>query len=488
MKKALAVLLIVAAFLLLAPGAFGWLAQRDADARINRALDQVSFITLAEHRYHRGWFNSDETITVELFKGLPLAAAAAAPGGETMKPLRITVHNSIHHGPFPAFSGIGIARIDSEFVPPAGSKPAAATTALGSLSIQTSLGFLGGATTEVRHAAIPATDVGEGWHAAADALDFTFREGRHADSMDVEGKAPHMLLTHDDGSRIEITGLQASVHSTRALRSLYVGNSEFVLGEFDARLPNAASRQQNAAAAPDPNDPSAAGAGAGDFTLRALKANGHSEAVGGFLNGSGTITAMYAGVGAGHVQGLKIDGGVEHFQLDAFERLTDGLRKIQRDHPASPAEQAPAMQQLWNSAGVPLVTNDPAIVIRTLQFATAGGFATLSGSVRVHGATEADFKPAVNVGSLLKKLAVDFDVAVDQPLLERLANPKPPAGAPAAKPTGPSQLQALLAQGYLIDDHGRLRTKIVFADGKLTLNDKPFTPGRAAVPAAAGHP
>jgi uncharacterized protein YdgA (DUF945 family) len=255
-----------------------------------------------------------------------------------------------------------------------------------------------------------------------------------------------------------------------------------VLGELDVRFPHGRGEEPTAAAAPDPNDPSAAGAGAGDFSLRALKVTGKSEAAGDYFSGGGTISAMYAGAGANHVQGLKVDAGFEHLQLDAFERLTAGMRKMQREHAGKPAEQGPELQQLWASAGVPLLVNDPAIVVRNFQFASAGGFAMLSGSLRIRGATDGDFRPALNVASLTGKVTADFDIAIDAPLAERLLAPKPAAGAATTRPAGPPPLQALLTQGYLIDDHGRLRSKLHFANGELTLNGKPFTPGRPAAP------
>ena len=197
------------------------------------------------------------------------------------------------------------------------------------------------------------------------------------------------------------------------------------------------------------------------------------------------MSAMYAGAGGYHVQGLKIDAGFEHLQLDALERLTAGIRKIQREHPGRPAEQAPELKQLWESAGVPLLVGDPVVVVRNLQFAGPGGFATLSGSLGIRGATDGDFKPALNMAALTGKVTADIDIAVDEALAERLMAPKPVAGAATTRPAGPPPLQSLITQGYLIDDHGRLRSKLHFANGELTLNGKPYTPNRPAAPGQA---
>ena len=473
MKSAIVWILVAVALAAGAPAAAGWFLARDADARVDELLEKAPFLTVAKHSYHRGWFISDETITFELGKGMPLPPVGAANGG-AREPLQVTVHNTIHHGPVPAFAGIGLARIDTAIVPPPVSQPPApAAEPLPPLTIQTTLGLFGDATTEIRQAQIKDRPLAGDWRVAADAVEFTIHRGRHADTLEIQGKAPHVLLTRDNGVSIELTGLQASIHSKRALRSIYTGDSELTMGDFEIRVPAGDGKATRTADAPAADDPSAAGAGAGDFSLRALRATFHSEAAGEFVNNYGVVTASYAGAGDYHVQGLKVDGGVEHLQMDAFDRVATGMRAIQRAHSGQPSGQGAAIQELWKTDGVDLLVNDPVLVIHDIEAATKDGFVKLSGSARLKGATRADFKPAVDVRALLSKLEIELNIAADEPFAQKLMSAR--GSANGKHPAEPS-LQSLLAQGYLAEANGRVSTSIRFAGGALTVNGKPFGP------------
>jgi uncharacterized protein YdgA (DUF945 family) len=483
MKKVILAILIAAGLVTGTPAALGWFLERDANARIDQLLEEASFLNVAEHSYHRGWFSSDETITLQLISGMPMPPMTASDGAKA--PVRITVHNAIHHGPLPALSGIGLARIDTEFVRPAG-PPATATPkpSLGALTIQTTLGLLGSATTVIRHSVIKEAPLAEGWSLSADAIDFTIRHGRHADTIDVEGKVPHVLARRDDGTRIELTGLQLASHSRRALRSIYTGGGEMTLGDFEFNVPPGEAGATRPAADAGAGGMGDAGAGAGLASLRVLRATFQTATEGAFLNSDFKLSANYAGAGGYHVQGLKVDAGIEHWQIDATERLVEGMRRIQRAHAAQPAAQVPEIQELWKTEGIRLAVNDPGIVLRDFEFATADGFAKLTGSVRLPGATEADFKPTVDFKALLSKLTAELDVSMDARLATKLAAGQPGGPADAKRPPGPPPLQALETQGFVVHDGDRLRSRLVFTDGRLTVNGKPF-PG--APPPGSPH-
>ena len=137
---------------------------------------------------------------------------------------------------------------------------------------------------------------------------------------------------------------------------------------------------------------------------------------------------------------------------------------------------------VMKTAGVALVAHDPVFKMNDLQFAMPQGFAKISGSVSVTGAKESDFTAPVNVAALLAKLHAEFDVAIDDALADKMAQPKPPAAdAPKKGPPPPDPLQLLIDHGFVTREGGKTRTKIVYDGAALTLNGKPFTP-------AALHP
>ncbi len=474
MKNLIVAIIVAVGLATGTPAAVGWFLERDANARVDQALEQASFVTVTEHKYHRGWFRSDETITLQLFNGVPMPPIDANAGDAARKPIEITVHNTIQHGPLPGFAGIGLARISTAFVLPPGVLPApAAQPALGPLTIESTLGFFGGATTTIRHPVIRDALVAEGWHLSADALDFTIKQTRHADTIDVDGKAPHIQLSRDGGPRIEITGLQLAMHSKRALRSIYAGDTDFTIGDFEVTgTPLGAAKKTPVVDKDAPEgelaDP---GIGAGDLSLRAFKAHFKAESSGEFVSSNVLMTSAFAGAGGYHVQGLKLDFAFEHLQMDAFDRLATGMRKIQRAHPGQPRDQLPAILELWKSDGVKILVNDPSFTVRALEFTSPDGFGKLSGGVHLKGATEADFKPRVDTAALLSKLSAELDAQLNERLAAKLLAPK--ADAAQRKPSGPS-LQSLEAQGFLTRDDGRLSSSVRFVNGALTVNGKPF--------------
>lgn len=474
----IAVVVLLAA----APAVTGWLAERGSEERLETLATQLPLAAVTSHTYRRGWLSSEETTTVEFFKGMRLPGAAKMVGTaqpEHSPSFTLTVHSLIQHGPLPGFSSVGLARVESTVSFAVGEgKSDAAPTVITSPKIETVLGFLGGGRTTVSTKSYAQEPLKAGGYVSADPVEVVVNFGRHLDRYDVDWKAPHVLFRDNTGSTFELSGFRLVAHNHRLLRTLYAGDAELSLGTIEI------------SGLPSKDGPISLG-------LKAVRMQTQADGVGEFMNTSMLFTIGAAEAAGKSLQGLKFDFSADHWQADAFERLAAGSRAATFDTGADPKAQAAALLKIWQSAGVALASHDPSFTIRDLEFATSDGGAKLKGSVGIKGATESDFATPIDPRRIIPKVSLDFDITLDETLAAALqaaqqakappAPPPPPAkkGAnptPAAPAVPADPLQPLIERGFVTREDGKLHTRIVFADGAFTVNGKPFPGARPAAP------
>ncbi len=125
------------------------------------------------------------------------------------------------------------------------------------------------------------------------------------------------------------------------------------------------------------------------------------------------------------------------------------------------------MLPLLKQQGARLLAQQPQIAFDQVSIANAGGAAILKGLLQLRGLTSADFADGANPKGIIQKLDADLDLTVDDALLKSL-----PGGVDSA-----AQLQRLASQGLVTQENGRFHTRILFHQGQLTFNGKPFRPG-----------
>ena len=170
-------------------------------------------------------------VTVEAFgdtNGANPGVAAAA----VASPLRLTVHNVIHHGPICGFTCFGVAQIDSHLVW-GDAIQAYLTPIFGSsepLSIRSAVGFFGGGSGSISSPAIPDAVLSGGAHLSSQGFDLHGDYRANYDSYSFRGSLPHLLFRSSDNKQLEISAFAIDAHSKRALRTLYTGDSSATLG------------------------------------------------------------------------------------------------------------------------------------------------------------------------------------------------------------------------------------------------------------------
>ena len=70
------------------------------EKQINQPLEQLKgsapYVEVVSNTFRRGWFVSEQDLTIDLFRNLAGASAAATPFST---PIQIKIHSVIWHGP-----------------------------------------------------------------------------------------------------------------------------------------------------------------------------------------------------------------------------------------------------------------------------------------------------------------------------------------------------------------------------------------------------
>src|SRR4029077_5568285 len=139
-------LLVIAVIVLgypLAAWIIGFIVERQIDAREQLALRQAGpYASIVEASHHRGVYGATEVLTI----GVGSPALKTIPGAGGLSSLRVTVRNTIHHGPLPRLRTVALATVDTDLVlPPPVQKRI--DTLLGGkkiIDLHTTMGWLGG--------------------------------------------------------------------------------------------------------------------------------------------------------------------------------------------------------------------------------------------------------------------------------------------------------------------------------------------------------
>ncbi|MGJ7488621.1 DUF945 family protein, partial [Variovorax sp. LT2P21] len=180
------VLGVLAAAIAVAYGGSTWWAGTQIKSRYDIAFDelpkQTALVRVTERKYERGFFGAVSTVTLEIGCATDTAAPAAAaaadkpaegeeaeadeeegPGIKPPKQLRLTIRDTIHHGPL-AGGTLAAATIDSELVLDEKTQ-AEAKKLFGDakpLSARTKVGFGGAFTTDLTVAPAKLVEEGKG--------------------------------------------------------------------------------------------------------------------------------------------------------------------------------------------------------------------------------------------------------------------------------------------------------------------------------------
>lgn len=449
------VLVTVVILVLLYPAA-AWVMGRVIESRSSAALtemtDKAPYLTVTDNKYHRGWYTSEQDLTISLFAGqmAGLAPLMGSSGQALAKGIPVTLHSVIHHGPICGWSCFALAHVESHLVLSNEAK-AAVTLIYGSaepLTISSRMGFFGGGTTLFTSPALNATALPGGGKLSSDGFRIRVKYTRHHDAYTVEGALPHLLVDGSDGKRLEIKSVGFKSSSTRALGELYATDFDFGIDTI-----------------------SYAGVqGSQPLLISDFKYLAKSTVEGGFIS-----FAIQLDTGAVAAAGVKLkdahfDLSLRHLDMAALAALTDKIRAIYqeqaKEQTSDPLKNSQLMSATLRERGLPLLLKQPVLSLDRIGLDTTSGQVLLTGTLRMPGVTAEDLASDAATSALLQKLVGDFELSLDDSALNEL----PGAGSI------PPQLETMAQQGYFTHDNGRWHATIHSAGGQNTFNGKPFDP------------
>jgi uncharacterized protein YdgA (DUF945 family) len=433
MKKGLVIVGVVIAVLYpVTAWLMGYAIERRIDEFQRRLNDQNPYVKVSGTSFHRGWFTSDQELTLEPAR-LPFAAES----------LRVTVHNTIHHGPICGMACIGLARVESHLVfnEELQARVAAIFGGAEPLSITSRLGLFGGGSAHVSSPAFKDAVI-SGASLASDGIVADSDYTGNLDTYSTQASAPRLSYASKDGKRFEVSNVAVDVHSKRALRTLYTGDSSFSIGRI------------------------VYGNGPGVFTAADVRVNSHAEIADGFMQAAGKYNLGAVQAGPVALTSTKMDITFRHLDADSLERLSAQLREVNRDVTIAPQDRSATILGALKAPMMSLLEKQPEIGIDQIVIATAAGTTAISGSIKFKQLVAGDFDGDAGAKALIKKVDVDLDVSIDDAFLNSL-----PGGQSST-----ARLQPFVSQGLATHDNGKFHTIVGFHDGQTTFNGKTFGP------------
>ncbi len=451
MSKTTRVLLAIGGIIVLSYPGIAWVTGMAVESRLQhseqQALDKLPYLTVVKREYHRGVYRSTVVTTYGLriaaLQAMKIGGAAALPSAAT-----ITVASNIQHGPFIGSHAVALAVIDSTVVvPPALQQELAAV--IGSkpiLQFHTTLGFLGGASSDLTSPAF-SLRLADGSNLVWGGLTGTLAATRNQAHWSARLSAPHLQVQSPQGG-FELAGLEYSGSHDKALDGLYVGGGTFTIERIDGSGPRPGS----------------------NFSLQRISLTSTAKADGEFFDFRVDVAMDAAKFAAVQLSNVMYSESVEHIHGPSLLSFADALRAAQRQAGGNQAQLEAGMLDAFRQHGVDLVLHDPVINLRQLSFTMPEGSLLLSAKISAPGLGRSDLQLPAAITALKTHAEVTADLRVDNGLLQKFL------AMGGSNPRIAAQLTSFEQQGYLTAGPAAVTTHLELSGGMITLNGHPFPP------------
>lgn len=416
------------------------------EKQINEPLDLIKgrapYVEVVENTYRRGWFVSEQELTIDLFHNLAGVSAAAKPFST---PVQIKIHNLIWHGPICGLTCIGLARVRTHvsFSPALQAYLSSAFGSAEPLHIESRMGFGGGGSATVSSPAIKDAALSNGARIGWGGVEIRSELAADYNSYSLHGSMPKFSYASVDGNQVEFDDFDLVAHSKRALRTLYEGESNVTVGRM-----------------------SFSAAKAGRAVLTDLRGSYQSAVNDGYMNMIEKISVGAIAASSLNFSGAHFDFSLNHLEMDSLEQLSAAMQKVNQDLSLSPAQRGPNLLAAIKAPGIVFLSHSPQFALDRFSIAINGGEARLNGRVTLSDVVESDFDAGADPKAIIQKLNADLDMSIDDAFLNGLPN--------AARVM--AQLQSFADQGLATHVNGKFHTKIAFHQGMTTFDGKSFPP------------
>lgn len=488
MKK---VVWVVAALLALAYPAATWWTGKQVEAQLAEQytlLEQTPFVKVVKRDFQRGFMSSTDVATYEvfgdMFRSLQKAQGERDASGSDqhaaptpLEPLRFTMRNVIQHGPFAA-GQVAAAVVDTDLVFDAANDKTL-TALFGDkkpLTARTVLAFDGGGRTTLESPSLthvieaqPQSSQGKVtlvWGGMKANMVFT----RNVESFTLNATAPSFDMKDEgEGGHAQMAGFTLVAEQKRVFADeplLYSGTQTLTIAQVDMRAvpPKAAVEAvDDTPAAP-----------AVPVTMKKLSYFTNMVAKGDFLDMVGRMSAESFTIDKQDYGPAHYDVSAKHLHARTVAKLYRALMQMYAD-PTALAQGSSALLAPMLNEGMTLLSHSPEFAVDRLAFKSPHGEARVSASVRLKDPTPEDLKQPLR---LLGKLDASADLKVPEALLAEFGASKATDAdeKQMLQQQFTAQAEALAAEGFVTRNNGLLESKLVFQNGQLTINGKPFDP------------
>lgn len=487
MKKIVSILLGIMLLLVAAYSTGAWYLGSQIELAVNEPYKQIAsmpYVKIVKREYRRGVFTSEETVTFELFGDMlrfmeqaQQRSAAGNPGagaapGEAFKPIRLTVHSHIKHGPLPDGKNPAVAIVDSEVEADERFKPALAKV-LGDkspLTARTVYRYEGDGESVVTSPAfvamLPAPDVSGklSW----EGVKATIRFAKDFASYTMQGEAPKLEFAGGKGEHMMVAGMRFDLTSERVFEDeplLRSGKQKFTIAQASIDGPVF---------------------GGTPFVIKQATYDVDMPVNGEFIDIVAKLGVQDALIGEDNFGPAHYDFSLKRLHARTVAQLQRAMMQMYSDPAAmnAGADPAAALGPLAKPA-LKLLEYNPEISLDRISFTSPQGEVLVAARAKFNDVKPEDLKqPPI----LMAKIDASADIVLPEGLLMMPFGIK--ADSAEAMQTQmqmrQKQIAALAAQGYIQRDGTMVRARLEFRKGELTINGKPFDP--KAMQAASAPP
>jgi uncharacterized protein YdgA (DUF945 family) len=411
--------------------------EKQINEPLGRLAGRAPFEVVA-NTYRRGWFLSEQDITIDLFHHLAGVSAAAKPFST---PVQIKIHNVIWHGPICGLTCIGLARVRTHvsFSPALQAYLSSAFGSAEPLHIESRMGFGGGGSATVSSPAIKRAALSNGVSIGWGGVELKSELAADYNSYFLHGSMPRVSYASADGNQVEFDDFDLVAHSKRALRTLYEGESDISVGRISFSAPKA-----------------------GAAVMTDLRGGYQSAVNNGYMNMVEKISVGAIAASSLNFSGAHFDFSLNHLEIDSLEQLSAAMQKVNQDASLPAAQRSPSLLAAIKAPGIVFLSHSPQFALDRFSIAINGGEARLNGMATLSDVVESDFGAEADPKAIIQKLNADLDVSIDDAFLNGLPN--------AARAT--AQLQSFADQGLATHVNGKFHSKKAFNQGMTTFDGK----------------
>lgn len=442
MNRATKILLAAGGIVVLSYPGVAWMTGIVIESRIQHneqeILDRAPYIALVKREYHRGIYRSTEIATYGL-RNRHLSSAT------------ITVVNDIRHGPLPGLHMPALGLVDTTVGAPPGLQKEIASV-LGSkpiLEVQTSVGLLGGSTSNLTSPAF-STRLPDGSTLAWGGLTGTITTAGNQGHVSGELSLPRLAVQGAKGG-VELTGLEYTGAHTKVLDDLYDGTMRLTVEKLAGSNPRSGA----------------------PYSLERVSIASSAKTTGEFVDIGVDTSADAATFGDVALKNIAYSVSLQHVHGPTLAALGQAVRALQRQPGRDPLQLQAGIKTTFSRYGGDLLLREPVIDIRRISFAMPEGALLFSARLSAPGLSPGDLKWPAAILALRAHAQVTADLRIDNGLLQKLLTMRGPS------PQINARLQSLEQQGYLTAAPDAVSTHLEYSAGRLTLNGHPFPPAPA---------